>query len=125
MLLQNTSPLRSSLHIDGALSLFRKGGYDSVVSGFISHYLFWKTSRKNAEPINYNPLKRPNRQQMNNQFIENGAIYVTKYDQFKKNKCRISGRIGFYEMPEELSIQIDSKFDLLFTELIMKKQVNK
>lgn len=121
VLLQNTSPLRTSKHIDNALKLFKKCNYDSVLSGFISHNLFWKILDRKALPINYNPLKRPNRQQMKNQFIENGAIYITKFLSFKKSNCRISGKIGFYEMPEELSIQIDSKYDLLYAEQVLKK----
>ena len=32
---------------------------------------------------------------------------------FKKSKCRISGKIGFFEMGKELSIDIDTKSDLL------------
>lgn len=121
VLLQNTSPLRTSVHIDNALKLFNKYKYDSVLSGFISHYLLWNLQNKRAIPINYNPLKRLNRQQMKNQFIENGAIYITKYFAFEKSNCRISGNIGFYEMPEEMSIQIDTRYDLLCAEQVMKK----
>ena len=57
---------------------------------------------------------------MKKQFIENGAIYITKFLLFKKTNCRISGNIGLYEMPEKCSIQIDSKFDLLFADQILK-----
>ena len=121
VLLQNTSPLRTTKHIDSALGLFKKYKYDSVLSGFISHYLLWKIQGGIVLPINYNPLKRPNRQQMKNQFIENGAIYITKYLSFKKSNCRISGKIGFYEMAEEISIQIDSEYDLLYAEHMLKK----
>ena len=121
VLLQNTSPLRNANHINGAMNVFKKGKYDSVLSGFLSHYFLWKIQNNISKPINYNPLKRPNRQQMTRQFIENGAIYITKYSLFKKTKCRISGKIGLYEMPEEQSIQIDSKFDLLFAKQVIKE----
>ena len=73
----------------------------------------WNIKNTGAVPINYNPQARPNRQDFDNQFIENGAIYITKYSSFKKSKCRISGKIGFFEMPQELSIDIDTKLDLL------------
>ena len=121
ILLQNTSPLRTSSHINEAIDMFRKGKFDSVLSGFISHYLFWRKFKSFVVPINYEPSKRPNRQKMMNQFIENGAIYITKYSLFKKTRCRISGKIGFYKMPEELSIQIDNEYDLLFAEQVMEK----
>ena len=38
----------------------------------------------------------------------------------EKKKCRISGKIGMYIMPEEFSIQIDSKYDITKAELTLK-----
>ena len=113
ILLQNTSPLRTTKHIDDALTYFLNSKFDSMLSGYISHYFIWKINHNHVIPINYDPKKRPNRQEFNNQFVENGAIYVTKYSAFKNSKCRISGRIGFFEMDKELSIDIDTKSDLI------------
>ena len=121
VLLQNTSPLRQSKHIDEAIKLLKKRKYDSIVSGYNSHSFSWKIEDGLAKPINYNPKNRPNRQKIKNFFTENGAIYVTKYSFFKKTKCRVSGKIGFYNMPGELSYQIDSPTDLLIVERLMKK----
>lgn len=120
VLLQNTSPLRTSDHIDQALHLFKTKRFDSVFSGFLSHYLLWTLSNHKGTPINYDPKKRPNRQDMKNNVIENGAIYITKNSLFKKTKCRISGKIGIHIMPEEYSIQIDQKSDLMIAEQILK-----
>ena len=113
ILLQNTSPLRTKKHIDDALKIFLNSKYDSMLSGYVSHNFIWRIKNNNAIPLNYNPKKRPNRQEFDNQFIENGAIYITKFLSFQKSKCRISGKIGFYEMSKELSIDIDTKSDLL------------
>jgi len=121
LLLQNTSPLRTSKHIDSAIKLLLKRNFDSVLSGFKSHYFLWTKKNSLASALNYNPKKRPNRQVMKKQFIENGAIYVTKLLSFKKSKCRISGKIGLYEMSMEQSIDIDSSNDLLIAELFLKK----
>jgi CMP-N,N'-diacetyllegionaminic acid synthase len=118
--LQNTSPFRNHMDIDRAFSILKKGRFDSVVSAFKSHNLMWKYENEYS-PINYDLFNRPNRQQMKNQFIENGAIYITKYSLLKKNQSRISGKIGLYEMPEESSIQIDSEYDLLLAKEILKK----
>lgn len=122
VLLQNTSPLRTVRHIDDAIKLFLKNKYDSLLSGYHSHHFFWNYENKQVIPMNYNPRDRPNRQQFNNQFIENGAIYITKYQAFKKSKCRISGKIGLYEMPVELSVDIDTKSDLEKAAQIMRRQ---
>lgn len=122
ILLQNTSPLRTKKHVDNALTFFLNSKFDSVLSGYPSHYFVWKINKKHiVTPINYNPKKRPNRQDFHTQFIENGAIYITKYLAFKKSKCRISGKIGLFEMDKELSIDIDTKLDLLQAKQKLKK----
>jgi N-acylneuraminate cytidylyltransferase len=125
ILLQNTSPLRTSKHIDKAIEFFNKNNFDSVLSGFISHSLMWNVNNKIGKPINYNPLLRQNRQDMKNQFIENGAIYITKNKLFNKTNCRVSGKIGMFKMSEENSLQIDSKYDVLFAEQILKMRNRK
>lgn len=112
ILLQNTSPLRTTKHIDEAINIFLKGKYDSLLSGYLSHHFIWEFEKQKATPINYNPKKRPRRQNFKNQFIENGAIYITKYSNFVKSKSRISGKIGFYEMSEKTSLDIDTFQDL-------------
>lgn len=112
VLLQNTSPLRNSKHIDEALKLMKKENYDSIISGFSTHTFFWEKYKKWIKPVNYDPLRRPNRQELPEQFFENGAIFATKYKNFIKSHCRISGKIGFYKMPLELSYNIDTLEDL-------------
>jgi len=124
VLLQNTSPLRNSKHIDESIQLLLKKKYDSVFSAFKSHYFLWEMLPKGSKPINYSPKKRPNRQEIHNQFIENGALFVTKYASFIKNACRISDKIGIYEMSEELSYQIDSEHDKNLIENILKNKGN-
>ena len=122
--LQNTSPFRNSQHIDKAFSIFKKGNYDSVISGFKSKYLFWQKKGKNVTPINYNPLKRPRRQEIKKYFIENGAVYVTKYSSLKKFNNYVCGKVGLYEMPQHLSLEIDSYFDLFLAQQIFKHKKN-
>lgn len=121
ILLQNTSPLRNANHIDEAIKYYIKGNYDSVLSGFSTHYFLWKTTKSNLKPLNYNPLKRPNRQNIKGFFIENGAIYITKYSLFTKNGCRVSGKIGLYEMSRKLSTDIDYFSDLIYVENLIKE----
>ena len=121
VLLQNTSPLRNEKHIDEALNLFFKKKYDSVFSGHKAHIFLWRKKNDLVHPMNYNPRKRPRRQDDLGEFLENGAIYITKLKLFKKNNCRISGKTGIYVMPKEFSIDIDNKLDLFLASEILKR----
>ena len=121
LILQNTSPLRNSKHVDEALTLLKKRNYDSILSGFSYYTFLWKKGKDSrVKPLNYDPKKRPNHQKMDEQLYENGALFATTYNAFKKSCCRISGRIGFYKMPIELSYNIDTLDDLKDVKRIMK-----
>ena len=122
ILLQNTSPLRTKKHIDDALSDFLDSKFDSMMSCCSSHSFLWTLKNNMLNPVNYNPNNRPNRQQMNDQFIENGAIYMTKYSAFKKSHCRISGKIGLFKMTQKTSIDIDTKFDIFEANKMIKNR---
>lgn len=120
VLLHNTSPLRTSKHIDEAISQFIQKKYDSMLSGYRSHQFLWKKRGNIVSPINYDPAKRPNRQQIKTEFIENGAIYITTYKNFIKTFVRISGKTGMYVMPEEFSVDINNESDLILASNILK-----
>jgi len=120
---QNTSPLRTSKHIDEALSLLIKKNYDSVLSGYPYHIFVWnKMNKSQIKPHSYDPSTRLNRQVTPEQILENGALYATTVSAFQKSHCRISGKIGFYPMPMELSYNIDNMDDLQKTEQILQEQ---
>ena len=122
VILQNTSPLRTTKHIDECLTLMKKGNYDSILSGFSIHTFLWKQNKNTVVPVDYNPKKRPNRQNMNEQLFENGAIFATKTKNFIQSKCRISGKIGFYAMPLENSYNVDSQNDLKLIRMFLKNE---
>ena len=84
------------------------------------HKFFGQKTTRLVKQINYPPGNRPNRQDFKNQFIENGAIYIIKYKIFMKTKVRLSGKIGLYEMPKQLSVDIDSIEDLKLANYFLK-----
>lgn len=113
IILQNTSPLRTSFHIDDSIKLFKKKKFDSLLSGFSYYTFLWKNQKDSTvKPQSYNPNKRPNHQKMDEQLYENGAFFISTLSAFKKSNCRVSGKIGFYKMPIELSYNIDTFEDL-------------
>ena len=119
VLLQPTSPLRNSKHIDEALDIFLNSDYDSLLSVCPSHAFIWKIGEAGAYPINYDFKNRPRRQDKEPEYRENGAIYITRYETFMRNQNRLGGKIGLYIMPEECSVEIDTEFDFYLCEHII------
>ena len=83
IILQNTSPLRNSYHIDDAIKLLIKNKFDSVLSGFSYYTFLWNyTKNDNVKSVSYDPQKRPNHQNMKEQLYENGALFVSTFKRF-------------------------------------------
>lgn len=122
VLLQPTSPLRNSQHIDDALDTFFNNKYDSLLSVCPSHSFLWRIDNKGPYPLNYDFKSRPRRQDRQPEYRENGAIYITKYDILMKDHNRLGGRIGWYIMQEEHSWEIDTEFDFWLCEQLMTFQ---
>lgn len=119
--LQATSPIRSSSDIDSALALFSSGKFDSLLGATASRdVFFWRKKNDVVEPINYNPLFRKRRQDIEEKFIENGSIYIFKVSAFKETKVRVFGKTGIYEMDKYKSFQIDDSSDIIICESILK-----
>lgn len=121
-LLQPTSPLRDELDIKAAYKKFINDNVDSLLSVVPNKSFIWQKTKDKFKPINYNFLKRPRRQDMKHQFLENGAIYMTRYSTFIKFKNRLGDKIGFYVMDEEKSIDIDNRIDLLLAQQLIKRK---
>jgi len=114
--LQATSPLTTAEDIDSAIKYFLDNGFDSLVTGVRTKRFFWSDDGK---PVNYNPLKRPRRQDSNGWIMENGAFYITKRSILKSQKCRLGGKIGIYEMQSEAAYEIDESIDWKIVEDIL------
>ena len=48
-------------------------------------------------------------------------MFITTLKAFRKSNCRISGKIGFFKMPLELSYNIDTAQDLEDLRKFLKK----
>ncbi len=112
VLLQCTSPYREKNDIDLAIKNFKKNKLDSLFSSCRNKNLFWIFNKKKLVPKNYTPLKRKREQDMEEQVIENGSIYIFKTKGFLKNKCRLFGEIGTHIMKKKNSFQIDDYEDI-------------
>ena len=124
VLVQPTSPLFRVEDLGKAIQLFISNldGLDSLFSVVNTNdILFWNWKERNA--INYNPLDRGIRQKrISDYYVETGAFYITTTKQFKTSRCRIGGRVGFFEVPFWTYPQVDSMEDLKMIEKLLKEE---
>jgi len=64
------------------------------------------------KPISWDINDRPMRQEVNEEYIENGAFYITKKASLLNSKLRYSGKQKVVVMPYLRSFQIDTLDDL-------------
>ncbi len=115
--IQATSPMLKSRQLDEAIGEFEEKFYDSMLAAVRTKRFFWDDD---ARPVNYDPLNRPRRQDFDGLLMENGAFYITKKSILDDTKCRLGGKIGIYEMPEETVIEIDEPRDWEYVAQLMK-----
>jgi YrbI family 3-deoxy-D-manno-octulosonate 8-phosphate phosphatase len=119
VLAQATSPLTKSEDFDNALRQFAYSGKNSMLSCVKSKRFFWD---KDGNTINYDYRNRPRRQDFEGMFMENGAFYINKVENILKDKNRLSGQIGIYEMHESTAIEIDEPIDWKIVEILLAEQ---
>ena len=127
--LQPTSPLRTNLHIDEAVTQLTNQKADfcvSVTEAEPSPYLMYKVDKKNGNCIPLIPKPHPvRRQDYESYFLLNGAIYIGKTECFKQTKTFLTEDTIFYQMPRSLSYDIDTQDDFELCEFVMKKELCK
>lgn len=119
--LQATSPLRGVKDLTDALKKFFIEKNDSLFSSSINDYYFrWKVRGGEIKP-NYNlNLKRPRRQTISKELIENGSFYIFSCNKFLKKKKRLFGKIGCFVQKKYFGFEIDDQEDLKIVQSLMK-----
>ncbi len=118
VLIQATSPLLNADDIDSGIRKLSAGGFDSLLSVVRQKRFIWHEQGKTASPINYNPVLRPMRQQWDGYLVENGAFYITKRINLLESSCRVSGKIGLFEMCEDSYFELDEPEDWTIMETL-------
>ena len=54
-------------------------------------------------------------------YFRNGAFYSFNVDYLENNEKPYAGRIGFFEMPESRSIDINNNFDMKICRMLISK----
>lgn len=113
--IQATSPCLHPSHLQEALKKITVEGYDSVFSVVRRHQFRWKEVKKGSEectqPLNLDPAKRPRRQDWDGELYENGSFYFAIRDLIMNKGCLQGGRVTYFEMEPQHSVDIDVDID--------------
>lgn len=127
ILLQPTSPLRHSKHIDEAIeSYFSKDGVNTLYS--VVPVKQTPSKMKKIDDSNYlknytnDALEIKRRQDFPKLYYPNGAIYISRIDVFKQLKGFDEVRLMPYIMKEEESFDIDTLLDFKIAEFLMNER---
>lgn len=123
MLLQPTSPLRDAMHIDEAFEIISDLDFDAVISvSRVSKPNQWQFPlevKNNLSLFNHRKINIKQSQQFAPEFTFNGAIYIAKTNRLLDEKTfLLSSRCKAYEMPFEVSIDIDTQLDLVIAKAL-------
>ncbi|EPW8574055.1 cytidylyltransferase domain-containing protein [Morganella morganii] len=124
LLLQPTSPLRTTKNIDDALELFVSKNANSVISVTpCEHSPLWANTLPSDLSMD-NFLKgnaTARSQDLDNYYRLNGAIYILDLGIYKKNKeIKYDNNTFAYVMENINSIDIDNLYDFKLAEFLIK-----
>ncbi|MDF1874442.1 acylneuraminate cytidylyltransferase family protein [Sulfurimonas sp. SAG-AH-194-I05] len=129
VLLQATSPLRTTQDINAAIELLLEKKADAVVSVCeMDHSPLWaNTLSENASMEGFlsQDVLNKRSQDLDTFYRINGAIYICDTQKFLKEKTFFLRENTFaYKMNRESSIDIDEKIDFKIAEFILKENEN-
>jgi CMP-N-acetylneuraminic acid synthetase len=126
VLLQPTSPLRTTEDIDNSINLFIDNECDALISVCeIDHTSMLSLALENKflVPNCDEEFLNKRRQDLPTYYSPNGAIYITTPKSLRKNRTFIPKKTIPYVMPKERSVDLDTPFDFKLAEFILKNKV--
>lgn len=127
IILQPTSPLRTTDDIDNATMLFKQKAANAVISVVENPFPDQWQNRIDEYGVLHNNVNKSdfmikNRQDYDKSYLFNGAIYVFDYNFIRTCRTYYSERTFAYVMPRERSIDIDDLLDFEFAEFLMMRR---
>ena len=125
LLLQSTSPLRTSADIEAIVALRQHAGRESAVSLTLSaKHPAWMYSLRQDQRLE--PLLQLDgahcRQQLPPAYVLNGALYLASRALLLREQAFIAPDTIGYVMPAERSVDIDTLLDWQWAEFLMEQQ---
>ena len=115
-----TSPFLDTDILKNAFSLLDKG-YDSVVSCNQVQSRFWKKEAYGYCPVNHNPIKLEQTQDLPIFYEENSTFYIINVDLFRKTKMRVGMNPYFYPLSFPVNLDIDNEDDWKLVNKVIEK----
>jgi CMP-N,N'-diacetyllegionaminic acid synthase len=127
VLLQPTSPLRRTEHIEQAVELLLQTGADSVVSVCLSEqspYWMKRLEGDRVFPFLKEAPEYTRRQDLPRVYRLNGALYASRYDVLMRQKRILGEDTRAVVMDAESSIDIDSELDFKIAEMLLAERTD-
>lgn len=127
ILLQPTSPLRTTEHIDEAIELLENKNADAIISTCeMDHSPLWSnTIDESLSLISFlkDDIVNKRSQDLDKYYRLNGALYICKIEKFLEEKSFfLKDNIFTYIMDRKSSIDIDEEIDFLMAKLLLKEK---
>jgi YrbI family 3-deoxy-D-manno-octulosonate 8-phosphate phosphatase len=116
--LQATSPLRRPNDVDEAVAALDREGADSLFSACRLEGFVWRQDGSGLRSLTYDHARRPRRQEIGTDWLENGSIYVFKPWVLRESGNRLGGAVALFEMDPLDSFQVDEPGDVELMERI-------
>ena len=127
MLLQPTSPLRTTEDIDKAIELLFLKKAKAIVSVCeVDHHPLWaNTLPKDGCMKDFirQEIMNKNRQELPKFYRLNGAIYLAYCNYIKEQESFFGEKTFAYIMPRERSIDIDDEIDFKLAQILIKNNI--
>ena len=128
ILLQPTSPLRNSEHIDAAIESLNEKNATAIVSVVeMEHSPLWSNTLPDDNSMSgflSEDVKNKRSQDLEIYYRLNGAIYICATERLlREESFFIKDSIFAYKMQKENSVDIDEAIDFEYAELLMQKKL--
>ena len=124
ILLQPTSPLRTASDIVNSIDKMISSNSKSCISVYKiklkTNWLLKLNNHNYLKPMFNEKYFDSRRQDIDDSYLPNGAIYISEIKNFIKNKNFFSNKTFAYVMPEEMSIDIDNMHQMRRCEKILE-----
>ncbi len=117
VLLQPTSPFRTTVDIDACLTLCQERGAPAAVSVSISEkspdWMYRIAADNTMQPVLPVTSEATRRQDLDEIYVLNGAVFVARTDDYQKSKSFLGPQTVGMVMPTERAIDIDTPLDVI------------